>query len=77
MTDHATLRHMLEQPNLTNPRRIRWISELMEYDFEVIYSPGKDNPSDPLSRLLILNITEEGFTINNMFVSSPEISPSI
>lgn len=77
LTDHATLRHMLEQPNLTNPRRIRWISELMEYDFEVKYAPGKDNPSDPLSRLLLLSFTDNGFEIKAMNVSTPEISPSI
>ena len=28
LTDHATLRHLLNQPELTNARRIRWIADL-------------------------------------------------
>jgi hypothetical protein len=77
MTDHATLRHMLQQPQLTNPRRIRWISELMEYDFDVLYAPGKDNPSDPLSRLLRLQVHPHYFAIKESFQSMPEITPTL
>lgn len=51
VTDHATLKHLVDQPELKNSRRIRWISDLQEYDLEILYAPGKTNPADPLSRL--------------------------
>ena len=51
ITDHATLKHLIDQPELKNSRRIRWISDLQEYDMEILYSPGRNNPADPLSRL--------------------------
>ena len=56
LTDHATLKHLITQPELKNSRRIRWISDLQEYDFDVLYSPGRTNPADPLSRLLYLDM---------------------
>ena len=55
ITDHATLRHLMTQPLLTNSRRIRWLDEMSDYSFEILYAPGKTNPADPLSRIPYLD----------------------
>jgi hypothetical protein len=67
----------LEQPVLTNSRRIRWIADLMEYDMTIVYAPGKLNPSDALSRLQVLGMTEEGGfeVLKELSVCTPELSP--
>jgi hypothetical protein len=49
-TDHASLRHMLSQPKLSQ-RQMRALEDMMEYDFEVEYLPGAKNyVQDALSR---------------------------
>ena len=55
ITDHATLRHLMTQPLVTNSRRIRWLDEMSDYSFEILYAPGKTNPADPLSRIPYLD----------------------
>ena len=55
ITDHASLRHLMTQPLLTNSRRIRWLDEMSDYSFDILYAPGKSNPADPLSRLPYLD----------------------
>jgi hypothetical protein len=37
VTDHATLKHLLTQPEVTNGRRIRWLDDLSEYDMDIIH----------------------------------------
>lgn len=55
-TDHRPLEHIFK-PKISlqgksNPARVeRWVLRLQEYDFKVVYRPGKDNLADPLSRL--------------------------
>ena len=41
-TDHATLRHFPDQPDLTR-RQARWTEKMQDYDFEIKYIPGKQN----------------------------------
>jgi hypothetical protein len=49
-TDHASLRHMLQQPKLSQ-RQMRALEDMMEYDFDIEYLPGAKNyVQDALSR---------------------------
>ncbi|KAJ9564756.1 LOW QUALITY PROTEIN: hypothetical protein OSB04_000722 [Centaurea solstitialis] len=49
-TDHRSLRHFLDQPNL-NMRQRRWLDVVKDYDCEILYHPGKANVvADALSR---------------------------
>ena len=50
VTDHKSLKWIFTQPNL-NMRQRRWIEILHEYDFDIIYRPGKENVvADSLSQ---------------------------
>ena len=50
MTDHANLQYWKSPKNL-NRRTARWHADLQEYDYEILYVPGKTNtPPDALSR---------------------------
>ncbi|CAM8968817.1 unnamed protein product [Rhodiola kirilowii] len=49
--DHQPLKTLLTQ-TVQTPEQQRWVSKLLGFDFNVIYTPGKDNiPADALSRL--------------------------
>jgi len=51
MTDHANLQYWKSPKNL-NRRTARWHADLQEYNFDILYIPGKTNiPPDTLSRL--------------------------
>ena len=51
ITDHYSLRKMMEQPQGNN-RILRWALKLSNYRFEVIYRPGKRNQvADGFSRI--------------------------
>ena len=80
-TDHATLKHFQTQPDVGNSRRVRWLDDLSEYDFDIFYTSGKTNPADALSRLQLLHATPHGFdpvcdwpTASASFTSSPPSS---
>ena len=50
MTDHANLQYWKSPKNL-NRQTARWHADLQEYDYEILYVPGKTNmPPDALSR---------------------------
>ena len=52
MTDHSALKHILGNKTTTSPRIMRWNMELMSYDFNIKFRPGKKNTNaDFLSRL--------------------------
>ena len=51
VTDHKPLVPMFNKPMLSPPLRIeRWLLKLQEYDFQVRYEKGVDNPADYMSR---------------------------
>lgn len=49
MSDHCPLRWFMTQPNLS-PRQVRWQEYLSRFAFDWVYTPGKTNPADALSR---------------------------
>jgi hypothetical protein len=50
ITDHHSLTFLQTQPKLSK-RQVRWTEELANFDYEIIYSPGKTNVvADSLSR---------------------------
>jgi len=49
-SDHQSLKYLLDQNEL-NMRQRRWIEYLKDYDFELLYHPGKAHVvADALSR---------------------------
>ena len=55
VTDHQSLKWIFTQTTL-NMRQRRWVELLQEYDFNILYRPGKDNVvADSLSRKSSLN----------------------
>ncbi|GJP51951.1 hypothetical protein CLOM_g11081 [Closterium sp. NIES-68] len=49
-TDHKSLQHLREQPNL-NPRQIRWLEYLdSNFTYKITYKKGANNIADALSR---------------------------
>jgi hypothetical protein len=52
VTDHSSLLYVFANPKGT-PKLSRWAACLLEYDFEIRYRPGKQNPADPLSRKIV------------------------
>ena len=51
VTDHKPLQLIYNNPHSRPPARIeRWFLRLQQYDFQVIYKKGSDNPADFLSR---------------------------
>jgi len=56
-TDHRSLEHILSQPKL-RPVQHRWLADLLSYDFEIQWHPGKWNTvADALSRRSHLTTT--------------------
>lgn len=48
-SDHANLRYFMTSRKLT-PRQVRWASYLSSFYFNILHTPGKQNPADPASR---------------------------
>jgi len=50
ITDHHSLTFLQTQPKLSK-RQIRWLEHLADFDYEIVYAPGKTNTvADKLSR---------------------------
>ena len=63
VTDHNSLKYLPTQPTLSR-RQARWSEFLPEFDFEIVYRPGKGNVVvDALSRLQVVDcgIASKGF----------------
>ncbi|CAM8956675.1 unnamed protein product [Rhodiola kirilowii] len=51
ITDHQPLKSLLTQ-TVQTPDQQRWVAKLLGFDFDVHYTPGKENvPADALSRI--------------------------
>ena len=79
-TDHAGLKHLLQQPHL-NLRQVRWLTTLSEFDLTVHYKPGKENgAADALSRrphVLKESTTEEVLERQQAVCSSRDIPSAV
>ena len=57
ITDHKSLQWLKESKI---PRLVRWACRLEEFDYEIVYQPGKFNTvADALSRLPAIKLTTE------------------
>ena len=55
VTDHNSLKYLQTQPTLSRRQAI-WSEFLAEFDFEIVYRPGKgDVVADALSRLHVVD----------------------
>ncbi|KAK1618114.1 hypothetical protein QYE76_023631 [Lolium multiflorum] len=64
-TDHAAIRYLMTKKD-ANPRLIRWVLLLQEFDLHIVDRKGADNPvADNLSRLE--NITYDPVPVNDSF----------
>ena len=55
ITDNRALLHLDTFKNQKNYRLWRWFESLQKFDFTISYSPSRQNPSDALSRLPMIN----------------------
>ena len=65
-TDHAPLRYIFTQPNLS-PKQTRWLSTLQEYKLDIQYKPGATNVvADALSRKIhLMSVSLTSLTISD------------
>ena len=69
VTDHNSLKYLQTQPTLLR-RQARWSEFLAEFDFEIVYRPGKGNVvADALSRLQVVDCgtASKGFNREDLF----------
>ena len=75
IVDHHSLSYLVNQPLVTG-RVARWIMILLEYDFEVVYVPGKRHiVADYLSR--DTTATDDGIddSFNDPYIQSATVTP--
>ena len=69
VTDHNSLKYLQTQSTLSR-RQAKWSEFLAEFDFEIVYRPGKGNMvADALSRLQVVDCgtTSKGFNREDLF----------
>ncbi|MGH3054739.1 MAG: hypothetical protein ACRDL7_07160, partial [Gaiellaceae bacterium] len=49
-TDHSSLQYVQTQKQLDR-RKFRWMQELVNFNFTILYQPGSTNKADALSRM--------------------------
>lgn len=49
-TNHRSLKYLLEH-RLHNENQFRWLSQLIEFDYEIVYKKGKENVVAHVSRI--------------------------
>jgi hypothetical protein len=81
ITDHQSLQYLQSQPHLS-PRQIRWLEFIQQFDFKIVYKPGKLNVvADALSRRSdhqpALPISSPLHHLNNLTLSSTSVPSSL
>src|ERR1044072_2098275 len=70
VTDHSALKY-LQTADMPTGRRARWIMFLQQFDFEIVYRPGKENKNaDALSRMPEMKCYFIGVEINTREITS-------
>jgi hypothetical protein len=65
-TDHSAIKYLMNKKD-ANPRLIRWVLLLQEFDLHIVERKGEDNPiADHLSRME--NIPNDPIHINDSFL---------
>ena len=60
VSDHHSLKFLQTQPQLSR-KQARWLEFLAEFDFDIVYMPGKSNVvADALSRLNNIEVQNLG-----------------
>jgi hypothetical protein len=76
ITDHAALKWLITVKNHQCARLSRWVLKLAEYDFEILYRPGKKHVNaDILSRHVVAAVRKrkESITAAETNVEPPEV----
>ena len=70
-TDQRNLKFLLEQ-RIVTPKQQKWVTNLLGYDYEITYKPGRDNnAADALSRVM------GSLRLNTLFVSHTSLWDTI
>ena len=56
LTDHQPLVHIYSNKSRPSARLERWLLRLQPFKFRIQYKPGKNNPSDALTRLVLQDV---------------------
>ena len=76
LTDHSSLQWLLKQ-DVPKGRLLNWAYHLRQYDFEIIYRKGVNNPcADALSRLVDVSIISSSYSSDIESKTLTQIAPS-
>ena len=65
ITDNKAVELIYRNPRSKPPARLlRWNLRLMEFDFDIIHKPGRDNVADYLSRNIVKNTSKDNISEN-------------
>ena len=68
-TDHKALLQIYSRTSKPSARIERWVLRLQQFDFEIKYKKGTENPADALSRFSIKSEIEKSRTVTDEYVN--------